>query len=112
LFGSGVGDLKSGYVEIYNKYNLDWALENDFNAHNMYVEIYFGIGLLGLLTLLTIFIFGFKRAINNSAIHYVIFLILFALAGITESLLNRQYGIVFFALFNTVIFFKSINSGQ
>lgn len=98
IFGFGVGDADQNYRRIYNKKGLKWAVENKFNAHSIYVESFFLMGLIGLISILTLLIFVFKEAIRQNNIAYVSFLFLVVMAGLTESLFNRQYGIVFFVV--------------
>lgn len=104
LFGVGIGDVNEGYSLAYKKYDLDWALKNNFNSHNMYLEILFSSGILGLITLLLLFTESSITAIKHKDLKYMLFLILFIIAGITESLLNRQYGIIYFLIFNSLFY--------
>jgi len=103
--GGGVGDVKSNYSIIYEQTGLDWALKNEFNSHNMYIEYFFSTGLIGLLLLCLIFFFSFCCAFKSKDLRYLIFLLVFCIAGLTESLLNRQYGIIYFTLINSLFYF-------
>lgn len=105
-FGVGTGDIYDKYLIAYERYNLDWAVENRFNSHNMYIESLFSTGILGLTTFLLMFFYSLKMAIKRRNRTHLIFLILFFSAGVTESLLSRQYGIIYFLLFNSLFYFS------
>lgn len=105
LFGVGVGDVNEAYLNIYKLAELDWALNNQFNSHNMYIEIFFSMGLIGSSALLAMLFYLFKTATQSKDSRYLLFLIMFCSAGLTESLLNRQYGIVYFFLINSLFYF-------
>jgi len=104
FFGFGVGDADKAYQQIYTQNNLEWAAENKFNAHSMYVESFFLMGLAGLISLLGLFAYVFREALKQRSLVYLSFLFLFLVAGLTESLLNRQYGIVFFVFMASVLY--------
>ena len=110
FFGTGVGDVNQGYKEIYQSNGLDWAVTNAFNAHNMYIELFYSTGFLGLLLFLVILWFSFKKALEKKDFRYFLFLMIFTIAGLTESLMNRQYGIVYFVLLNSLMYFQPLNN--
>lgn len=106
FFGVGIGDVNASYIEAYNRFGLDWAIRNNFNAHNMYLEILFSMGIMGLSVLILILMLSFHIAFKTKNYAYRVFLILFLMAGLTESLLNRQYGLIYFLLFNHLFYFN------
>jgi O-antigen ligase len=104
FFGVGIGDTHEMYSLAYQNFNLEWALENKFNAHSMYLEILFSSGIIGLFILFLVFIESIKTAFKYKDVKYKLFLSLFLIAGITESLLNRQFGILYFLIFNSLFY--------
>tara|TARA_R110002096_G_scaffold360605_1_gene553565 strand:- start:2509 stop:3774 length:1266 start_codon:yes stop_codon:yes gene_type:complete len=104
FYGVSIGDIHEKYMIAYQNFNLEWALENNFNSHNMYLEILFSNGLLGVFVLLFLFIESIRMAFKYRDLKYKLFLVLFMIAGITESLLSRQYGLIYFLIFNSLFY--------
>lgn len=105
LLGFGTGDSQNSYNKAYIDANLPWAEMDSFNIHNMYLESLFSMGLLGALILISILISSIYFAYVSKNKPYLIFLVIFMFAGLTESLLNRQYGIIFFIFVNFIFYY-------
>lgn len=108
LLGFGTGDSQARYNQTYISANLPWAEMDSFNIHNMYLESLFSMGVVGALILLSILIGSLYIGYVSKNKPYLMFLTIFMIAGLTESLLNRQYGIIFF-LFVNFIFYYHLN---
>ena len=63
ILGIGTGDFPSEYTKI-NKLNTPQVVSTR-NPHNMYILVSTQLGLLGLLSLLSIFYFQFKIALSS-----------------------------------------------
>ncbi|QMU28955.1 O-antigen ligase family protein [Adhaeribacter radiodurans] len=105
LYGVGSGNSQNKLQECYKTRNL-WVYESKMNSHNQFIEetLYNGIGgmLIFLCSLLLPGIISFKR---GDFLH-LSFLILFTLCCLTESILSRQVGIIFYSFFNSILFFN------
>ncbi|MDN5201634.1 O-antigen ligase family protein [Fulvivirgaceae bacterium BMA10] len=110
LFGVGIGDVQDSLNECYrtNKYTplLFWKGVK-YNAHNQYFETALSSGVLGLMILIGCFFIPFKTAIENGAYLYAMFLGFIFLCFLTESLLLRNKGVMFYAFFNSLFAFHS-----
>ena len=90
------------------QYNLYEGYGNTYNFHNQYNQTLAEIGIIGLLLLVSILIFGFKTAITNKDIFSIYVLIIFSTLLLTESLFNRQRGIfIFLIVYSLIIGFKN-----
>lgn len=108
--GSGTGDGESEMQECYqdHKYgSLTYFPNTTFNAHNQFLEIAIQLGWLGLLIFLSSILYAGWCAFRESNTQYLLFLFIFMLSCMTESQLETQSGIVFFAMFNSLHFFNS-----
>lgn len=113
LFGFGTGDVQDELEKHYvaNDYvSLTYWKNTRFNAHNQFMETTLALGILGLLVFLIGMIFGLKEAIKNRNRLYIVFVILFLGSCLTESMLERQNGIVFFAFFNSMLLVMEPNN--
>jgi len=107
LLGVGTGDVKDALLEGYRENNLIPALEHKFNAHSQYLQTFVTLGLTGFLVLLAMLILPAIFAIRNGQILYLVFLVIFALNILFESMLEIQQGVVFYAFFNIFLFTSS-----
>ena len=112
LTGVGTGDVQDELQKYYldHEYVSLTYLENTrYNAHNQYLETAVGLGMPGLLILLAGFFASLVYARRNNKILYFIFVLLFMLSCMTESMLERQNGIVFYAFFNAFLYLNSFS---
>jgi len=77
LIGVGTGDGQDAMKRYYASFNAS-TMNMDFNSHNQYFETLIELGMIGF------------------------FILLFSLMCLTESMLARQKGIVFFTLFQSL----------
>jgi len=99
VLGVGTGDVKDALMEKYIQKDFEYPQERRFNAHNQYLQIAVTLGLVGLtlffVFLGSIFLTAWKK--RN------ILLFLFGLIGLvnflTESMFEKQIGVMFFAFF-------------
>lgn len=85
----------------YQPYRLD---EFDYNYHNQFLQTLGNQGIIGLGLLLTIFIAAFSHAIKTKDATGIAFLVLLIISFMTESMLLRQAGALFFSFFMSIIF--------
>jgi O-antigen ligase len=108
LFGVGAGDVDHELEKVYYKYDYKFGYLDKQNPHNEYLSQWLATGLIGLLAfLLTIVIPGIK-AVKGKEPAYTIFLLLLVVTFLFESVLERQKGIVFFSLFNSLYLFHAL----
>ena len=107
LAGVGTGD---GQIELNKQYASDGkrqALRNSFNTHNQYLDISLHFGIFGLFVFGSFLVFLFVKASKTQNILYLAFLMMVCIALISENILSRQKGVVFFAVFNSLLFYHS-----
>ncbi|MEZ4809854.1 MAG: O-antigen ligase family protein [Allomuricauda sp.] len=97
FFGEGTGDVYGIYHQAYANGNFKQALVENYNAHNEYLELLVGNGVLGLfIYLATLAHFVVTTKLRGAA---MAFLILIAMFSFTESFLVRSKGVMIFAFF-------------
>lgn len=101
--GVGTGDVKPLLQACYQDKKF-WGHLYNYNLHNEYLEEMLRHGLLGLSLLLTAFFFPMGVSIKRKNYLYMYFLVIFMFACISESVLNRQKGVIFYAFFNALLF--------
>ncbi len=110
ITGVGTGDVQDELQKCYikNQYaTLTFWNNTRFNAHNQFLETAIGLGVVGLVVLLISFFVSIINSLQNKKTLYFIFILIFTFSCLTESLLERQAGIVFYAFFNSLFAFNS-----
>ena len=103
IFGQGTAGALPKMLVQYEMKNYTIAKEKELNIHNQYLETTVALGLLGLIILLGNFLIPFFLAWRKKQFIYLFFLALFALAILTENMLERQQGVIFYAFFNSLL---------
>ena len=101
LLGVGTGGGQAALQEFYENFNASTS-RLDYNAHDQYLQTAVELGVAGFFGLLLCLWRPFLSSIQPTPIH-VAFIILFGLMCLTESMLARQKGIVFFTLFQSLL---------
>jgi O-antigen ligase len=98
LTGVGTGDAQDYIDSIYSlpQYKLYGYL--GWDSHNQWVYSLLQLGVLGVLSLAGLYFISFNVAIRNRDLKLLAFLIITLFFSMTESILELNKGIVFFAL--------------
>ncbi len=105
LFGTGTGDAKDKLKEEALKKNYTVLVERDLNYHNQYFQTMAAIGLPGLLLLLSSIVVGFAYGVKKQDYLCLSFFIIFTISCLTESVLERQTGVIFYSFFSALLIF-------
>lgn len=111
LFGVGPENLQKELNNCYSSYtyrNYDDFIKKTYNTHCQYFDCLLKYGVFGLIVF-SIYLFW---GLNNKNNYYRAFIIIVLFSMITENILNRQIGIVFFNFFNTLFFVIYINEKE
>ena len=106
IFGYGTGDFRDEMYKCYHENNYTWIIVRGLDEHCEYFAQLHRFGMLGLILLLIVFIYPMSIAYKEKNYLYLSLLILIALSAIPENLLSSQKGVVFYALFNSILFIK------
>ena len=104
LFGYGIGDVNTVLLKQYAKQELTVLSEKELNPHNQLLQTLVALGLLGGITLILTLIAPLVLAIKKSHFLYSFFILLILINLLTESILERQAGVIFYAFFNALFF--------
>lgn len=104
LIGTGLGDVQHDLNNCYKENGFLTVI--DTNAHNQYIQTSLGSGVIGLLCLLFVLGYPSINAFREKNYLYLCFIFLFAMCCLTESLLERQQGVMFYAFFNAILFYN------
>jgi O-antigen ligase len=102
IMGVGTGDSESKLMDSYKKHNLIELYESKLNAHNQYLTIIMRHGLLGVLGILVSIVLPMVIYCRDKNIEAFLFTVLVAFFFLTENVLSRAQGVIFFSLFQSI----------
>lgn len=104
IIGFGTGDVNETLNEYYLKTGHSKLALKSLNAHNQFLHTLVKQGILGLVSLiLIIWVPLFMSDLKQESMRlYMAFIFVFLVSCLTESMLQTQSGIVFFAFFLTL----------
>lgn len=105
VFGAGTGDVNDLMSAIISKTHPD-SEPGIFDPHNQFLNTWLALGIVGVLNLMIVFVVPMYFAYRRKYFLTSAFISLFLLVCLTESALEVQKGIVFFALFNSLFLFQ------
>jgi len=89
------------------------SMYNRYNAHNEYLQITLANGIPGLLILLSCIFYpllNYRKKFSGNI--YFLFLLLFAVVAITESILEVNKGIIWYSFLNSIFAFGHLKPDQ
>jgi O-antigen ligase len=102
IIGVAPGDLKQDLVDEYKENGFEFAAANRFGPHNQFFQILAAFGAIGFFVFfVVIFLPYFKHAEIDSL--YSWFLLITLIFFLTEDVLERQQGLVFFSFFYALL---------
>ena len=96
-----IKELNSPYNKFY---------KNFYNYHNQFLQSLATSGILCLLVLLAIFFVSVKMGIQHKDFALLAIVFLIAMSFMSESMLERQYGVIYFALILPIMMLESRKS--
>ncbi|MEY2828183.1 MAG: hypothetical protein RIQ33_41 [Bacteroidota bacterium] len=100
--GVGAGDVIDELEQKYITNNYQVLAKKKLNCHNQFLESFVEMGLLGGFIFLILNVVAIIQSIKNKNQLQLYFIIGFSIIALTESFLNHQAGVVFFALFLSI----------
>ena len=101
--GVGTGDGQDYLDQAYIKRHLDLYGYLGFDPHNQWVITLLQLGLIGVALLGSVFLFGCRKAYKTNNLAFIFFAWVLFCFSLSESILEANKGVVFFALFFCVL---------
>ena len=102
ISGIGIGDTQDELNACYQQFETPIYQEINLNTHNTYLDFWLTAGILGFIAILVLVVISIWY--HRKTPEAFAFILLFAIATLSENYLDRQLGVVFFALFNGLFF--------
>lgn len=101
-FGVGTGDRKDELRDYYRAQGMDTFANKELNPHSQYLQTAMSIGIVSSLFLIFSLFYYCLKGFKNAYYPLIALVSLFATASLFESILERQWGILFFMFFLSV----------
>lgn len=98
-FGAGTGDIKHALTACYDAKGAEEASKRNLNAHGQWMQSAVALGWPGVLSFGALLLGGAIAAWRRRSHHLAVFMLLFLVNSLVESVLEVQAGVLFFALF-------------
>jgi O-antigen ligase len=105
LAGVGTGDAKDELMEVAQKKNYVRVVKQNLNYHNQYLQTWAAIGLPGLFALVGSIIIGIYYSLKKKIFLITSFFIIIVISFLTEAVLERQTGVIFYSFFSAILIF-------
>lgn len=106
LFGVGTGDAQDVLNAEYSKKNITNALNRNLNAHNEFYQVFICLGIVGFIILVLNLFYPIIYYSKKADYLYIIFLLIITFNFLSESMLETQAGVMFYAFFNSILGLK------
>ena len=105
--GVGTGDAQDYLQQCYKERNF-WGQVFEFNSHNQFLQTGLTVGVFGIFLLFYLLFVPLISAWKKKEFLIFVFLAIIILSSLTESIFERQQGILFFCFFYSVLMRKKI----
>ncbi|WP_438710604.1 O-antigen ligase family protein [Aquimarina muelleri] len=109
ILGYGTGDAQSALDQGNYFLGNSFFVFYKYNTHNQYLDVLIRLGLIGFSVFLLTLYKSFHTVYKNKNRLLLIFLILISIFFLTENILQRQRGIVFFSFFYLLLNNSNLN---
>ena len=106
--GVGTGDIRDSLTEKQTEAGIP-----SFNSHNQFLNTWVAVGIVGLLLFVAILAFSLYGALRRHSFLFLVFLLIVVINCMTEAILEKQTGLVFFVFFDCFFYaVTSLSSGD
>lgn len=110
ICGVGTGDVHKELNKAYKVKGFHSALEQNLNVHNQFLETFVTVGIVGFVTLLSLFIIPIRKAFSGRDNIFLFLLLLTGTNFLFESVLNTIAGVTFFSFFYYLLVYQRNNT--
>ena len=108
--GYGIGQEKDNLVQIYEREGMSEAVRMRLDAHSQFLFSWISSGLVGFLSLLSMFISLIYHGYKKRSGLIILFSFLVFFSCLTESMFEAQSGVLFFVFFALLL--RSMPDGR
>lgn len=104
LLGVGMTNSRKELKKEFIARDFKTGIIKNYDAHNQFLETTIASGLLGMLSILFIYLFLIKDAIKRKSKQLLVFALIILLVSLVENLFEAQMGVFIFFLFSFLFY--------
>jgi O-antigen ligase len=108
LWGVGTGNIQQALNNCLSQYNTHVYQQFNYNTHNEYLNSWLTCGILGFMIFVGCLVYAMVKSVQSKQWLHLYFMVFMCICFLTENYLDRQIGVAFFALLQTLFFFKTL----
>ncbi|HEX7492795.1 MAG TPA: O-antigen ligase family protein [Bacteroidales bacterium] len=110
VVGVGPGDASEKLLKEYKNEGYTEMCYDNLNAHNQFLEVFLGTGLIGFLIFISILLYMVYILILKRNLLFGLYISIILIIFLFESILNRIAGVTFFSLFTFLLLYLEDNN--
>lgn len=111
LFGTGIGDIQEALNNCYsNEIGAKIFTWHKYNSHNQYLFFLISTGIFGLISFVLLLYTLILKSFFTKNMVLFFFILLVSLVLLTENIISRSDGVLFFSLFSGIILSTEIKT--
>jgi hypothetical protein len=112
FFGYGIGDIKYNLNNCYLDKEFFGVFEKRFNSHSIFFYLLLCGGILTIIPFVILIFNNLRLSYLKKDSLYFFIIILLCIIGVSENYLVRLNGILFFSLFNSILYYNLIANNK
>tara|TARA_R110002050_G_scaffold200591_1_gene335565 strand:- start:117944 stop:119137 length:1194 start_codon:yes stop_codon:yes gene_type:complete len=104
-WGVGTGDVNRELQTEFAKNKIVRAVRDGLNVHNQFLQTQVSLGIFGTLILILAIVYPFYVSVKKGKLFFPLFAVILVINFLTESVLNTQAGVIYYAVLNGILFF-------
>jgi O-antigen ligase len=110
ITGVGPGDASKELLKEYKNAGYTEMCYDNLNAHNQYLEVFLGTGLIGFVIFISVLTYMVYMLILKRNLLFGLYISIILIFFLFESILNRIAGVTFFSLFTFLLLYLEDNN--
>ncbi len=101
--GTGVGNENAALKSEFEERGYLYLASKNLNAHNQFIQAFIALGITGFIFMLIYLLYPLWLGYKNKDYLLIAFAIIIIFNACTESILNRQAGVIFFTVWAVIL---------
>jgi O-antigen ligase len=112
-YGYGIGDVQNQLDVCYKEeFKTNTYQMFNFNSHNQYLQVLLSSGIFALILFLLSLLIPIYLSLKRNNYLWFLFTLFMMLCFITENVIDRHDGVIYYSLFNSILMIKRLKKNE